>query len=182
MHPQDVAAHVSEGVDVLADKLASMPSLGGPPRLEGTSLTVPFIKEDLPLVDHALGTSLVLPNGQTLGHVHRVPLLGQARVRRELVLSLDVTNFDSQPPTAELLLPDGSPLPPGDWPKSIAGEGIVPNHKDYNRPFFCRRGLREYHSHPQHEDNPWDKYRETLALHQIVIELLHDLQHTWIGR
>lgn len=95
---------------------------------------------------------------------------------------MELNGYDSLPPTAELLLPDRSPLPPSDWPKSIGGQGIVHDSKDYGRPFFCRRGLREYHSHSQHEDDPWDAYREHLALHQIVMELLRDMRDTWIGR
>ena len=182
MHPEDVAEFVADSVEVLADKLRQQPDLGGPPVLEGTKLYVPFLKLERELVRHTVDTGLVLPGGRGVSMVHQVPLLGQAPTTRELVLHLDLEDYDGQPPTAELLLPDRSPLPAPEWPKSIHGQGIVASHKDYGRPFFCRRGLREYHSHPQHEDDPWDRHREHLALHQIVIELLDGLRNTWIGR
>lgn len=182
MHPEDVAAYVAECVDVLRERLAARPDLGGQPLLESTKLIIPFEKEERPLVDHAVDTGLVLPGGQNLPKILRVPLLGQPLVSRQLLLAMDLTDYDGQPPTAELLLPDRSPLPPAEWPKSINGQGIVLGHKDYGRPFFCQRGLREYHSHPQHEDDPWDKYREHLALHQLVFELLGGLRNKWIGR
>lgn len=182
MHPEDVAEFVEESVGVLAEKLQSTPELGDTPVLEGVKLYVPFVKLERTLVQHALDTGFVLPGGGGVTMVHQVPLLGQPPTARHLILNLDLTDFDSQPPTAELLLPNRAPLPAEEWPKSIRGQGIVHGHKDFARPFFCRRGLREYHSHPQHEDDPWDKYREHLALHQIVIELLDGLRNTWIGR
>jgi hypothetical protein len=182
MHPEDVAEFVAESVGVLAEKLQQNPELGGPPHLEGTKLYIPFLKMERTLIRHAVDTGLVGPGGGGVSVVHQVPLLGQPPTTRELILHLDLADYDGQPPTAELLLPDRSQLPAPEWPKSIHGQGIVASHKDYGRPFFCRRGLREYHSHPQHEDDPWDKYREHLALHQIVIELLDGLRNTWIGR
>lgn len=182
MHPEDVAEFVAQSVAVLTEKLSQNQELGGPPSLEGTKLYVPFVKLGRPLVKHALDTGLVAPGGGGMSMIYEVPLLGVAPTSRDLVLYLDVEDFDGQPPTAELLLPDRTPLPAAEWPKSIHGRGIVLNHKDYDRPFFCRRGLREYHSHPQHEDDPWDRYREHLGLDQIVIELLDGLRNTWIGR
>jgi hypothetical protein len=182
MHPEDVAEFIAESVDILAEKLQSSPELGGTPVLEGVKLYVPFVKLERTLVQHALETGFVLPGGGGVSMVHQVPLLGQRPTERQLILHLDLADFDGQPPTAQLLLPDETPLPAAEWPKSIRGQGIVHGHKDYPRPFFCRRGLREYHSHPQHEDDPWDKHREHLALHQIVIELLDGLRNTWIGR
>lgn len=182
MHPEDVAEFVAGSVGILAQKLQQNPELGGAPDLEGTKLYIPFLKLERTLVKHSVGTGLVLPGGSGVSMVHQVPLLGRPPTTRELILNLDLDDYDGQPPTAELLTPDRSPLPASEWPKSIHGQGIVASHKDYGRPFFCRRGLREYHSHPQHEDDPWDKYREHLALHQIVLELLTGLRHTWIGR
>lgn len=182
MHPEDVAEFVAESVGVLAEKLLLSPELGGIPELEGVKLYIPFIKLERKLVQHTLDTGFVLPGGRGVSMVHQVPLLGEPPTSRDLVLHLDLADYDAQPPTAELLRPDRTPLPAAEWPKSIHGQGIVPGHKDFGRPFFCRRGLREFHTHPQHEDVPWDKHREHLALHQIVIELLDGLRNTWIGR
>lgn len=184
MHPADVAEHVAESVDVLRDRLRVRPELAnGDPVLEADiRLYVGFDKIDRELVAHAVDTGLLTPGGQRAALVHQVPLLGAPPTVRPLVLHMDLTDFDGQPPTAELLLPDRTPLPPEQWPKAIGGQGIVRDHKDYGRPFFCRRGLREYHSHPQHEDDPWDRHREHLALDALVIELLDGLRNKWIGR
>lgn len=55
------------------------------------------------------------------------------------------------------------------------------DHPMYHRPFFCRRGLREYHSHEQHEEDPWAAWRDALSLRTIVLELLGDLRVRWHG-
>jgi hypothetical protein len=48
-------------------------------------------------------------------------------------------------------------------PGSIAGDlvssAIVAAHPDTGFPFVCLRGFREYHTHPQHTDDPWEQYR-----------------------
>jgi hypothetical protein len=100
--------------------------------------------------------------------------------RRELILHSNCGRYDFDPPTAELLLPDRTPLPRELWPQDLSRGGLVDGHRDFDRPFFCRAGLREYHTHPQHADNPWDIHRESLRLHRIVLALLDDLQHRWM--
>lgn len=184
MHPADVAEYVTESVEVLRDRLRQYPELAaGDPILEdATRLYIPFAKTDRKLVAEAVPSTLVLPNGQPTAAIYQVPLLGAPPVTRNLVLHMDLTDYDGQPPTAELLRADRTPLPADEWPKSLVERGIVRDHKDYPRPFFCRRGLREYHSHPEHEDDPWDRHREELPLHALVIELLATLRDTWIGR
>jgi hypothetical protein len=181
MHPEDVAEFVAESVEYLASRLAAEPTLGGPPSLEGTGMYIPFVKKDQTLVQQTVPTGFVVPGGGQLQRTYNVPLLGRA-TERPLLLFMDLDDFDSQPPTAELLLPDRTALPLDEWPKSISGRGIVPDHPGFPRPFFCRRGLREYHTHPQHEDDPWDQHREGLTLAAIAVELLQDLRDTWIGR
>lgn len=179
MHPADVAAHVGDSVATMAAQLAARPELrAGAARLENdVQCYIPVTVSQRTSLQHTFASSLVLPGGGGIQTVFRVPDLSpSAKHDRDLVLHLDLTNYDADPPAADLLLPDRSPLPPDQWPKSLDGQGIVPSHPDYARPFFCRRGLREYHLHPQHEDDPWDKHREELALHAVVIEILHDLQ------
>lgn len=36
---------------------------------------------------------------------------------------------------------------------------IVGSHPSTGLPFVCLRGFKEYHTHPQHTDDPWDQYR-----------------------
>jgi hypothetical protein len=108
----------------------------------------------------------------------RVPLLGREHTRR-LVLAVGCENWDGTPPTAELLLPDGSPLPEGEWPQDYVNRGIVIGHPEYDRKFFCRPGFREYHSHPVHKDDPWDEHREGFSLSQLLLGLVTDLTKRW---
>lgn len=183
MHPADVADYVAESVAVLRDRLGERPDLGaGSPQLEGdVHLFIPFTLLSRQVVDAVMPSGLIAPGGADLAVANRVVLLGAPPVERPLLLAFELDDYDAQPPTAELLLPDRSPLPPGQWPKSLNGQGVIHGHRDYDRPWFCRRGLREYHSHPQHEVDPWDLHREALPLHSIVEELLSDLSRRFIG-
>lgn len=183
MHPADVAEFVAGAVDELRGRLEARPELrAGPPALEDQiCLYVPFSYEARRLVQEALPSGIVLPGEVQAASVWVVPDLGAPTEERRLILHLDLTDFDGQPPTAELLRDDRELLPAAEWPRSLSQQAIVHNHRDFNRPFFCRPGLREFHTHPQHEDEPWDKYREGRPLHSIVTELLDLLQdrHSW---
>ena len=183
MHPADVVDHVATSVDELRTRVSAYSELSVTNvTLEaGTMLYVSFEKMERQLVRVDVPSSIVLPGGGGVAVQYEVPDLGARPVARQLILHLELSGYDATPPTAELLLADRSPLPAEEWPV-LGNGGIVPRHPDFQRPYFCRRGLREYHSHPQHEDNPWDRYREGLPLHAIVLELLDDLQHRWIGR
>jgi hypothetical protein len=110
-----------------------------------------------------------------------VPDLGSLRTR-ELILRVDCSDFDGKPPLAELLTSAGEPLPPREWPHDPREQGIIHKHPKYGRPFFCRRGLREYHEHPQHEDDPWDRWREGTPLYQIVLGVVTDLRDRFTFR
>lgn len=185
MHPDDVAEHVAGEVADLRVRLAAAPELrAGDVELRNQlELMVPFTKHERPRLAAQIpglsGGQLLAPGGGAIAFNYEVPDLS-VRTDRQLILRCDCTDFDGQPPTAELLLADESPLPAAQWPSEMGRQAIVHNHPDYGRPFFCRRGLREYHSHPQHEDDPWDRYREAARLGDIVVELLHELQTRWI--
>ncbi|HEX8092821.1 hypothetical protein [Jatrophihabitans sp.] len=183
MHPADVAEHVAASVEVLRERLSERPELGaGTAVLEDdVRLYIPFTVRVRQMVDTAVPSSLLGPGGVNLAFGARVVLLGAPPEERALLLAMDLTDYDAQPPTAELLLPDRSPLPATQWPKSLDGQGVVPGHRDYDRLWFCRRGLREYHTHHEHEDDPWDRHREGLALHSVVEELLHEFSTRFIG-
>jgi hypothetical protein len=181
VHPDDVAERVAEEFDTLRPRLAAAPELRtGEPALVGRfELRVPFIKEYrrvFPIQVRAAWTCPDCPPGTSLLKI--VPVKA-GRFERELILRSFCDDYDGQAISAELLLPDGEPLPDQEWPKTLGREAIIRGHEDYDRPFFCRRGLREYHSHPQHEDNPWDAHREAIRIYDIVPELLRDLQARW---
>lgn len=128
------------------------------------------------------GPDLLIGSGAVVAQQQmNVPDLGSLRTR-ELILRVDCSDFDGQPPLAELLTADGVPLPPGKWPHDPREQGIIYGHPRYARPFFCRRGLREYHEHPQHEDDPWDRWREGMPLYQIVLGVVTDLRDRFTFR
>ena len=59
-----------------------------------------------------------------------------------------------------------------DWPK---GPGIVERHYATGKPFVCRPGVREFHSHIQHGDQPWDKFRGFIRPRELMRDLARDL-------
>lgn len=178
MHPADVAALVSEEVDAISTVLRSDPSFGVEEvALNGVLLDVTFSKPVHRIVETAEPSGLFHPSGAR--YIKRGTAVELAGTARRLVLRFDVEDFDGQPPTAELLDAHGEPLDPDAWPRDLPGRGIIRRHPVYLRPFFCRRGLREYHSHPGHEANPWDRHREELSLTDIVVELMTDLATRW---
>lgn len=179
MHPADVSDLLTEEVAELQTQLGNRGDLqvravdrAGPAEVRVT-VCVSTRKSETVTVQ----SRLVGPDGnQLLARQMRVPLLG-ATTTRDLVLRVKCDDWDGQPPEIDLLETDGSAVQV--WPLDSGGQGIVHNHPDYSRPFFCRPGTREYHSHPAHADDPWDKHREGMTLPGLVINILNDLTYRW---
>ncbi|MEO7572381.1 MAG: hypothetical protein ABIX10_08080 [Acidimicrobiales bacterium] len=183
MHPSLVRSHVVQSVADLRARLEDDGDHGVTEvRLDAESLkldiTFDHDEHETELV--AARSTLLLPDGSPLTRPQRIPIIGRSRIRR-LVLHLELDSYDLLPPIATLRRESGDPLPAEEWPTSFAGGGIVNDHPIYHRPFFCRRGLREYHSHEQHEDDSWAAWRDALPLHVVVVELLTDLRVRWHG-
>lgn len=179
MHPSDVEQYVAECVAVLRDRLADRRDLNVVDVVlaSPTDLHVRFVRSNVgvsapgPLRDPVSGRMYLQPAV--------LPDLSRQR-QDELVLHCDVADYDSQPPTADLLDATLRPLPASGWPRDLfGGRGVDPLHPTLKRPFFCRAGLREYHEHFHHEDDPWDLHREGLTLHETVIGLLGDFKDRW---
>ena len=182
MHPQDVAQHLSASVQALHDAVAAQQdSPIEDIRLDGVSLRTRFAV-DAAVSAGAAGSAVPVAPGMVQQATMNIPILG-TRQRETRVLMMDCEDWDSQPPTATLELADRSPLPRERWPRDPDGQGIVADHPLFgDRPFFCRPGLREFDSHPQHEDHPWDLYREGTTLSAIVLGLIVDLTTRWTMR
>lgn len=181
MHPDDCAEFVAEEFDALQRALSARPEL----QIKESRLEDRFQIHLLTRV-RRFGTmgafaqsGLLLPGGQRLQQAINVPDLS-ARQERLLIIHADCDDFDGQPPLVDLLNPEGAPLAPLDWPKDNHSRGIVANHPLYKRPFFCRPGVREYHEHPQHEDDPWDRHREGYSLHRSLLSIVADLQTRFV--
>jgi hypothetical protein len=85
------------------------------------------------------------------------------------VFRLDCWNYDTQPPSVSMVHPLSlTELPMEQWtpgvPHSI--------HPVTNRPFVCIQGVAEYHSHPSHVDDSWDRYRTRFRVPQAILKLL----------
>lgn len=52
-------------------------------------------------------------------------------------------------------MPFAGGMPTENGPQEI----IIANHPKTGEHFLCLPGVWEYHSHPQHSDNPWDLHR-----------------------
>jgi hypothetical protein len=180
MHPEDVAELVrSEFIDLRAGLAGAGLPVEDVRLPEATQIEIEFIARQGEA--EFVGSGLITPGsapGQFQQPVYRVPLLGRGHTRR-LVLAVGCENWDGTPPTAELWLPDGSPLPDGEWPQDYVNRGIAIGHPDYDRKFFCRPGFREYHTHPVHKDDPWDEHREGFSLSQLLLGLVTDLTKRW---
>jgi hypothetical protein len=179
MHPSDVEQYVAESVAVLRDRVAARRDLNvvEVALVTPTDLHVRFVRSNVGVSGPGLLRDPV--SGRTYLQPTVLPDLSRRR-QEELVLHCDLVDYDSQPPTADLLDAQLRPLPAGRWPRDLfGGRGVDPRHPTYGRPFFCRPGLREFHEHFHHEDDPWDLYREGLALHETVIGLLGDFKERW---
>jgi hypothetical protein len=186
MHPADVAAFVAAGVDELRAQVADQPRLGikSIHLHDDVELLVRFESSTSESDRQQISVSApALPNDVAmLAGGMAVPIIGTRRAEK-FILKLDFTDWNSQPPTALLLDASGNELPNERWPRDSNERGIVEGHPDFGqRKFFCREGTREFHTHPQHEDSPWDAIREGMTLHGIVIGLLRDLTERWTFR
>lgn len=179
MHPADVQIYVNDCVEEVGTQIERRPDLKvqSVDLVNNVDLYVHFTKTRWGLA--GISRKYRDPFTRQETQLQELTLdLGQRQVLN-LALKFNLENFDYDPPTAELVDAQRNPLPANAWPKTLGRQGIVAEHPQFARPFFCRRGLREYHTHFQHEDDPWDLHREGLALHTIVIELLDDLRGRW---
>ena len=157
MHQQYVEALVAEEEAVLQEAVREKKLL----RVErrGTLLVA-----EVPRVMYAAGAY-----GSTL-----VPLLGH-RQESSIVLALGCDNYDTDPPSLTYMAnwETTQELPFKDWPKG--GIGVVQQHPVTGKPFLCRPGVREFHTHFQHGDEPWDKYRGHIRPRDLLLSIAKDL-------
>ena len=78
---------------------------------------------------------------------------------------LDCSRFDASPPSVSMVDPSTAvELPLERWTPGVA-HGI---HPSTGKPFVCLQGTAEYHTHPSHLDDSWDKYRARFRLRQTI--------------
>lgn len=184
MHPADVADLVLDQYQRLVDRLSELREMGaGELTLEGDhhiylQLDHTGYKTEalaLPTGLHAAGDRGVLLRNWN------VPVLGTG-TSTVLVLCVDAEQYNRVPPRVELLNTERQSMPLAEWPAGRKRGGIVEEHPNLGRPFFCRPGTYGYHTHPAHVDDPWAKHREGLNLDEFVVRLVADLHHDYISR
>jgi hypothetical protein len=84
------------------------------------------------------------------------------------VLRLDGRGYDAEPFRFSVVDGAGVPLPGAAWPPGLHHS----QHPVLDVPFACVQGLYEYHLHPGHVTDPWDRHRHRLRLVQLLDHLL----------
>jgi hypothetical protein len=95
------------------------------------------------------------------------------RHSRQLRLRMRADDWDDQPPSIELLNPDGSAFTDR-LPGGIFHQGP---HPATGRPFICMRGSREFHTHSSHLNESWAQYRGQDGMG--LIGILMQIATTW---
>lgn len=83
-------------------------------------------------------------------------------------LRLDGADYDSSPLGLSVVDDDGAAVPADGWPPGL-NHGT---HPILQRPFCCAQGTIEYHVHPSHTSDSWDKYRDQIRLADLLDHLL----------
>ncbi len=87
----------------------------------------------------------------------QIDLTFNAERRISLRIRLLCEDWDSKPPSVELLYADGKYLT-----RLPRGSGVLNGgpHPLTGRPFVCTAGTLEYHTHPSHIADYWENYKE----------------------
>lgn len=96
---------------------------------------------------------------------------------KSFIVVLELNEWNLQPPRLRLRNARSKQLLPllQDWPRQSDFTFIEP-HPETARPWCCMPGLREYHDHEQHKNDPWDLKRPHCRLVDIVLDITERLQ------
>jgi hypothetical protein len=84
------------------------------------------------------------------------------------VLMLEAATYDGDPVGVYFTDSDGGLLRGSEWPSGLYGG----EHPVLHRPFACVRGTLDYHTHPSHVNDPWERYRGRIRLPELIHHLL----------
>lgn len=93
--------------------------------------------------------------------------------KRPIRFRMTAPNWNEQPPSIEILKPDGEP-----WTEPLPG-GVFNSslHDVTRRPFICMRGALEYHTHSSHLNEKWETYRGQSGME--LVGILMQLAEAW---
>jgi hypothetical protein len=106
--------------------------------------------------------------------IHRVgtdvfAAFATGRGGRAGVFRLDCAAYDASPPGVAMVDPKtGEELSQAKWTPGVPHS----LHPVTGKPFVCIQGTAEYHTHPSHVDDSWDRYRARFRLRQTIRRLL----------
>lgn len=99
--------------------------------------------------------------------------------RQELRVKLGFDDWNDTPPSVDLCAPDGTFLMA--LPQPRPGNNIfnAGAHDRTKRPFVCMIGVREYHTHASHLNEPWPNYKaqDNYTLGNVVEQIWNG----WLG-
>ncbi len=93
-----------------------------------------------------------------------------------LHVRFDFTSWNELPPSISIV--DASEVPLVTLPPTPGGQFNGSPHPSTGRSFVCMRGSREYHTHPSHLNDHWDKYRE--GTESDLAGLVTQVWHAWL--
>lgn len=100
-----------------------------------------------------------------------------------LRVRLRCDSWNDQPPSIELLSPEGVPITTtGEYAAVFHRSGSRFNpgpHTQTGHAFVCMPGSREFHTHEGHLMEVWDNYRDVSGYN--LVGLLMQLSRTWQG-
>jgi len=83
-------------------------------------------------------------------------------------LRFDARWYDAEPLRLSVVDEQGKALPASEWPPGLCHS----QHPVLGVPFACVRGTYEYHAHPSHLPDRWDRYRSRIRLADLLDHLL----------
>jgi hypothetical protein len=93
----------------------------------------------------------------------------QARDGRSGLFKLECSQFDAEPPSVSMVDPTTrAELALEQWTPGVPHSV----HPLTGKPFVCLQGTAEYHTHPSHRDDTWDRYRRVFRLKETIHRLL----------
>ncbi|PKH37236.1 Predicted metal binding domain-containing protein [Nocardioides alpinus] len=112
-----------------------------------------------------------------VGFLHQVPMASLSVPVMTACVRIDYWNFDLWPPSVMFVDPlTREPAPPlVRAPDKVSDtevrDALIDGHPETGMAFLCIPGIREYHSHPQHNGDDWLLHR---GLHEGDLAVLCD--------
>lgn len=87
--------------------------------------------------------------------------------KQALSLQFRGDQYDAEPLRVSVAREDWTPLPGPEWPAPLRWL----DHPVLGGPFICIQGTYEYHAHPSHFENTWDKHRSVIRLADLLLHI-----------